>query len=58
MICSGCGRTLTKEEIHYYGQTCDDCEREWSERMTKWRLGGEDQELDLLYSGGPTVAVH
>lgn len=55
--CRGCGRVLTDEERHYYGATCEECERDQTERIAAWRAGGDDPELDALYDGPPRV-VH
>lgn len=30
--CHDCGKKLTKQEIHYYGNTCEKCEK----RFMKW----------------------
>lgn len=46
----GCGAILTEEEAHYYGHACETCERRWSDRMEAWRHGGEDAELDAVFS--------
>lgn len=47
---AGCGRILTDEERHYYGNACEDCTRKWGEAIDAWRRGGECAELDTLYS--------
>ena len=50
MICISCGKSLTNEEEHYYGSSCEACEQKWLHRINKWLLGGHDQGLDELYS--------
>ncbi len=50
MICIECGKILTDEEAHYYAGNCEACEREWHDRINAWRHGGEDEELDRMYS--------
>jgi hypothetical protein len=47
--CACCGAKLTTQERRYYGDTCDDCEREWCERMEAWRHGAQDPELDRAF---------
>lgn len=49
-FCRGCNKPLTDEEIEYYEHSCNDCEVEELERYQRWRHGGEDEELDKLYS--------
>ena len=56
-ICTDCGNILTNEERYYYETRCDSCEWAWSDRMTKWMQGGEDEELDKLYDA-PKPVVH
>lgn len=55
-ICFGCGATLTDEERHYYGGTCEECERDSLERIEAWRKGGEDAELDEVFSTPKAIA--
>lgn len=55
MICSDCGATLTDEEAAYYEDSCDSCQAAWSERLDRWRNGGEDLELDEVF-GAPRPA--
>lgn len=50
-ICSECGDSLTEEERNYYVYRCESCERCWHERVTAWRHGAPDDELDKLYDG-------
>lgn len=47
----GCGRVLTDEEREYYGTCCEACVRDSVERVRRWRQGGEDKELDLMFDG-------
>lgn len=49
-ICEDCGERLTAIERHYYGARCEGCERMWFERVELWRRGGQNAELDRLYS--------
>jgi hypothetical protein len=46
-----CGAILTDEEVRYYADRCEVCEKEWHERIERWRMGGDDEELDTLYDG-------
>lgn len=55
-ICRECAKPLTAEEAKYYETRCENCEREWGERIEAWRKGGEDGELDLLYSVPPPTS--
>jgi hypothetical protein len=48
--CRECRLVLTDNEIKYYEDRCEDCERDWLERIEDWRHGGEDKGLDELYS--------
>jgi len=54
LICQGrdpipaCGKPLTPEERHWYGTTCEACERKWGARIEAWRKGGADTELDAM----------
>ncbi len=50
LICTDCGAIMTDEERYWYGYRCEACEGEWADRITKWRNGAADAELDLLYS--------
>jgi len=45
---SACGKPLTAEERHWYGTTCEACERRWGERIEKWRKGGPDTDIDAM----------
>ena len=53
----GCGKVLTDEERHYYGATCNECERAWCDRIEDWRRGGTDAECDRLF-GAPEQTHH
>lgn len=53
----GCGAVLTDEERHYYGNSCENCEGAWSERVEAWRRGGADIVLDERY-GVPNRVTH
>lgn len=49
--CSCCNRELTREERHFYGKTCDGCEREETEDLDDWRHGrSENPEFDQRYA--------
>lgn len=50
----GCGKILTDEEAEFYGTACEACARESAERLANWREGGEDEELDEIFSARPT----
>ncbi len=55
LICQGrdfipaCGRVLTPDERHWYGESCEQCERDWHERIEAWRKGGADAEIDRVF---------
>jgi hypothetical protein len=57
-ICEDCGSVLTDTERHYYERRCEQCESAWSERMTAWQKGAEDDEMDALYSVPKRGALH
>jgi len=40
---------LQADERHYYGSSCDGCEREWSRRFSLWQHGGDDAEIDSMF---------
>lgn len=48
--CIACGTCLTDDEVMYYGNTCDNCERENMQRHQDYLDGKEDTELDEWYS--------
>ena len=48
-ICTTCGESLTRDEFEHYTDRCEDCEQDWHARITQWRAGGDDPELDRLY---------
>lgn len=45
-----CGNTLTEEEEHYLDGRCQECERDWHEKIIRWRAGEKNPELDKVYS--------
>ncbi len=57
-ICVQCGVELTKVEHFYYEYRCEDCESKWSDRLTAFRLGTPDEELDELFSEPRTYRLH
>lgn len=48
--CVDCGNYLNAIEEYYYGARCERCEQRWTARMTAWRHGGDDDELDEAFS--------
>ncbi len=48
--CNSCHEELTPEEHSMYDDRCEKCERAWSLRVTNWRKGGRDSELDDIFS--------
>lgn len=50
MLCIDCCKRLSVAEQYYYVIRCEECEREAHERIVRWREGGEDKELDFIYS--------
>ncbi|GJE43967.1 hypothetical protein [Methylobacterium soli] len=53
IACAECGNVLTETERHYYERRCEQCERDWCDRIEAWRHGSEDAELDGFYDGPP-----
>lgn len=53
----GCGRVLSAEDRHWYGEACNDCVSAGNERVAAWRKGGVDPELDDRYGAEP-LPVH
>lgn len=51
LTCGDCGRILDQGDTLYYIDRCEGCERAWSERIERWRGGGEDPELDTMFGG-------
>ena len=49
----GCGKILTKEEQKYYSDCCEQCEREWSDAISRWRRGEYNAEFDKMFSTPP-----
>lgn len=47
--CIDCGKTLTIEEDHFYTYRCGKCEGVWDARLTDWRNGAPDPELDRMF---------
>ena len=54
-VCVKCGTALIFMERLMYTNVCEDCEREWSDRLDAWRHGGKDEGLDRMYSPPPTI---
>lgn len=50
-ICKDCGVELNIVEIIYYEVRCESCERAWDYRLTQYRHGKPDPELDAMFSG-------
>lgn len=50
MYCIACTKTLTAEEVYYYGDRCNECEGDELERYQRWLAGGEDSELNEVYT--------
>lgn len=48
-FCSQCGKLLSDAEYEFYTYHCEECERYWGDRISEWREGAEDAELDQLY---------
>ena len=57
MVCFDCGKLLTDEESYYYDGHCEKCERDWHDRIKRWRKGGDDPKLDAMFSAPPRT-VH
>ncbi len=50
MNCCECASILTDDEIKYYDQRCEQCEKEWHEELIAWRQGGENEKFDKQFS--------
>lgn len=50
VTCSSCHRPLTRDEIRWYEQTCEPCERGAMEETQDWLRGASDPERDAHYS--------
>ena len=57
-LCNQCGAELTHEEHFYYEYRCEGCETKWSDRLTAYRLGEPDNELDELFEAPRTYGLH
>ena len=44
--CRVCHWPLAPDEIEYYGDRCERCERAWLDRIEAWRRGAADPEFD------------
>lgn len=55
VICDECGALLTEEEKHYYSGNCEECETAFHERISAWREGEADPELDEMFGGKPRL---
>ena len=49
----GCGRVLTDNERHYYGNCCECCERAWCDAISAWRRGADNPDFDAMFDGPP-----
>jgi predicted Zn-ribbon and HTH transcriptional regulator len=47
--CRDCGGEMSDEEIYYYEYRCEDCERDWMDRVDRWMCGDDDPMLDMMY---------
>lgn len=50
VCCSQCLQPLSDEEQKYYGHHCEECESQWSAKVTAWRKGADNPELDEMFS--------
>lgn len=48
-VLPGCGKVLTEDELHYYENRCEGCERAWMEAVEAWRRGGDNAAMDALF---------
>ncbi len=39
VFCRDCAKPLSDVEVHFYETRCEQCEREWSEKVSAWRRG-------------------
>lgn len=49
----GCGKVLSAEERHYYGDCCEACMQSWSDEIDKWKSGGKNELFDKQFSDVP-----
>jgi hypothetical protein len=45
----GCGGILTPDERHWYGSSCELCQRAWYDRIDAWLRGHDDAELEQMF---------
>lgn len=50
LICASCGKPLSVDEMQWLGDACSRCAREWNDRLTAWREGAHDPDLDQLFA--------
>jgi len=56
--CQTCGAVLTHDEKYYYETECNECVGKWSQRLSVWRNGGQDEELDKMFGDRPRELTH
>jgi hypothetical protein len=45
-------KPMTVEEIHYYEERCETCERAWDDRIGAWmRRETEEPEMEAMFRG-------
>ena len=47
--CKDCGKELSDEESYYYEYRCEECEKDFMDRVDRWISGEDDPMLDILY---------
>lgn len=57
-LCAECGKALTETESFYYEYRCEGCESAWHDRVERYRKGGEDKELDKMFSEPRVYSLH
>lgn len=57
--CGICGHKLTRDEIEFYGGTCDACERDFTAHVVDdCGVGAEDVDLDRLFNVCSDRSIH
>jgi len=46
----GCGKILSRAERKWYTSCCETCMKRWDDRISKWKAGGEDADLDRMFT--------
>jgi hypothetical protein len=56
LICLGCGSPRTDDEIEFYDERCESCERIAWQALQRWKAGQPNAALDQRFPNlKPTV---